>query len=137
MIDRIARYFAGLVIDAQDLAPKALSYAPNWNGRATRTELFVTLLLSFILFGVLSSLLKLVIGPLDDISLVTLTILILLPLGAAAIRRVHDTNRYWVVLLTVFLPYLGWFWLGFYLLQNGTRGPNEYGPDPRERRRRL
>lgn len=48
------------------------------------------------------------------------------------VRRVHDHSMGWNTILIGFIPYVGWAWLGFYLLSKGDIGPNGYGPDPRE-----
>lgn len=50
----------------------------------------------------------------------------------ACVKRAHDRNKSgWWTLLYI-LPYIGWLWafieLGFF---EGTKGPNRFGPDPR------
>lgn len=54
----------------------------------------------------------------------------LLPMLAVTARRLHDTNKSgWWVLLTLVpvlhLAYLAW------ILTNGDKGPNRFGPDPK------
>ncbi len=50
---------------------------------------------------------------------------------AVLVRRLHDVNRsggyFWLTLI----PVIGQIVLIVYLAQEGTRGPNRYGPDPR------
>ncbi|MET0246247.1 MAG: DUF805 domain-containing protein [Sphingomonas sp.] len=48
------------------------------------------------------------------------------------VRRLHDHSMGWNTILIGFIPYVGWAWLGFYLLSRGDIGRNGYGPDPRE-----
>ena len=51
---------------------------------------------------------------------------------AVCIRRARDRNKsgWWALLYII--PYVGWLWalieLGFF---PGTKGPNRFGPDPR------
>lgn len=47
------------------------------------------------------------------------------------VRRLHDIDRsaWWILL--IFLPILGWFALLVFACLDGTRGPNRYGPDPK------
>lgn len=55
----------------------------------------------------------------------------LIPGTAVAVRRLHDVNKtgWWLILL--FVPILGWSALFVMLCFNGTRGTNDYGPDPK------
>lgn len=53
-----------------------------------------------------------------------------LPSLAAAIRRLHDTDKSgWWYLLT-FVPVVGGIVLLIFLLLRGTAGSNRFGPDP-------
>lgn len=53
------------------------------------------------------------------------------PSLAISIKRWHDRDKsgWWV--LIAFIPFIGWLWAlietGFL---EGTKGPNQYGPDP-------
>ena len=54
----------------------------------------------------------------------------LLPLVAAAVRRLHDTDRSgWWILISL-LPLVGQVIFFVFLVTGGTRGPNRFGPDP-------
>ncbi len=73
-----------------------------------------------------------------------------IPQFSAGIRRLHDTNRSGWWMLLGFIPVLGslammmtgsssfallslvGLVLIYFLLLDGTRGPNKYGPDPKE-----
>ena len=50
---------------------------------------------------------------------------------AVAIRRLHDTDRSGWWLLLSFIPILGWIALLVFYCTEGTRGPNQFGPDPK------
>lgn len=58
-------------------------------------------------------------------------IAIILPYLAVIIRRLHDTDRsgWWV--LIAFIPIVGVIVLLVFLILDGTRGENRYGPDPK------
>ncbi|MES2494293.1 MAG: DUF805 domain-containing protein [Pseudomonadota bacterium] len=54
-----------------------------------------------------------------------------IPSLAVAVRRLHDQDRTGWLLLLVFIPILGWFALLVLMCLEGTRGPNRFGPDPK------
>ncbi|MCW1381535.1 DUF805 domain-containing protein [Novosphingobium sp. KCTC 2891] len=55
----------------------------------------------------------------------------LLPALAVSVRRLHDQDRTgWLVLLAL-IPFLGGFALLVLMCLEGTRGPNRFGPDPK------
>ena len=50
---------------------------------------------------------------------------------AVQVRRFHDQDKSgWLVLLG-FIPYVGGIIVLIFMLQEGTRGENRYGPDPK------
>lgn len=51
----------------------------------------------------------------------------------ACVKRAHDRNKSgWWTLLYI-LPYIGWLWALIELgCLEGTKGPNRFGPDPRD-----
>ncbi len=55
-----------------------------------------------------------------------------IPTFALTIRRLHDTNHsgFWV--LIGFIPIIGGLVLLYFMLIEGTRGPNLYGADPKQ-----
>lgn len=55
----------------------------------------------------------------------------LIPSLTVGIRRLHDTDRSGWNLLWWLLPIIGWIVILIYLCQDGTRGRNSYGPDPK------
>ena len=53
-----------------------------------------------------------------------------IPSLAVQVRRFHDQDRSgWMVLLGL-IPYVGGIIVFVFMLLEGTRGPNRYGPDP-------
>ncbi|HEX8192855.1 MAG TPA: DUF805 domain-containing protein [Allosphingosinicella sp.] len=70
------------------------------------------------------------IGVLAIFGLVFLALLI--PSIAVTVRRFHDQDKTgWLYLLT-FIPYVGGIIVFVMMLFEGTRGPNQYGPDPKD-----
>lgn len=56
----------------------------------------------------------------------------LIPAVAVAVRRFHDQDKSgWFVLLN-FVPYVGGLILLVFMCIEGTRGPNRFGPDPKD-----
>jgi len=55
----------------------------------------------------------------------------LVPNLAVSVRRLHDQDKSGWLLLLLFVPVLGWFTLFVFYCSDGTRGPNRYGPDPK------
>ncbi len=54
----------------------------------------------------------------------------IIPSIAVQVRRFHDQDKSgWWVLLNL-IPLFGAFALFIFMLMEGTRGPNRYGPDP-------
>jgi uncharacterized membrane protein YhaH (DUF805 family) len=56
---------------------------------------------------------------------------LLIPSLSVGFRRLHDTDRSAWWLLLILLPLLGWIALLVFYCQEGTRGPNRFGPDPK------
>ena len=56
----------------------------------------------------------------------------LIPSVTVAARRLHDSDRsaWWLLLLLI--PLLGWFVLFIFMVMDGTRGANRFGPDPKD-----
>lgn len=55
-----------------------------------------------------------------------------LPGLAVGVRRLHDTNRSGAAILLALIPIVGGILLLIYMCTEGDRGPNKYGPDPKE-----
>jgi uncharacterized membrane protein YhaH (DUF805 family) len=111
---------------------RLLAYTPTLKGRGTRKEMFAT-------FGVVigvSALLPFLFPGKDDsvlaIAIIALnSVLAMLALGSAVVRRLHDAGRYGRSALVVFFPYVGWLFLLYYLLSQSSEA-NEFGPNPND-----
>ena len=56
----------------------------------------------------------------------------IIPAIAVQVRRFHDQDRSgWFVLLN-FIPYLGSLIVLVFMCLEGTKGPNRFGPDPKD-----
>ena len=122
---------------------KALKQYADFGGRARRTEFWM-----FVLFNVLASavlgLVDRLIGTASVVDaggtlVVTPGLLqglyglaVLIPAIAVAVRRLHDTDRsgWWALLYLV--PLVGQIVLIVFWVIEGTRGPNRFGPDPKQ-----
>lgn len=56
---------------------------------------------------------------------------IFIPNLAVTIRRLHDQDKSGWFYLLAFIPIVGPFILLIFMLIEGTRGPNRFGPDPK------
>ncbi len=117
----------------------------DFEGRSTRTEYWMFVLFQvLVIFGMI--LLMVVAGSLSDgggggeafatIFLILMVIFVLglfIPNLAVQVRRLHDQDKSgWLVLLG-FIPYIGGLIMLVLMCLDGTAGPNQYGPDPKER----
>ena len=108
----------------------------DFSGRSRRKEYWMFLLGVVIVFVVLSmveGLLGLgglvggVYGPLT----LLLALAIFIPALAVQVRRFHDQGRTgWLVLLNL-IPFIGGLIVLVFMVLDGKRGPNQYGPDPK------
>jgi uncharacterized membrane protein YhaH (DUF805 family) len=57
---------------------------------------------------------------------------VFIPNLAVAVRRMHDQDKsgWWILIGLV--PFIGGIWLLILYLIDGTRGPNRFGPDPKQ-----
>ncbi len=56
---------------------------------------------------------------------------VIVPYLAVIVRRLHDTERTGWWILIAFIPFVGVLILLVFLILQGTRGENRYGPDPK------
>ena len=112
----------------------------DFSGRSRRKEYWM-----FVLFQILVMipvvLIGATLGGIDDsgtgsglfLVLIAIVLLIFLVPGLAVqVRRFHDQDKSgWFVLLG-FIPYIGGIILFVFMCLEGTRGPNRFGPDPKD-----
>lgn len=108
----------------------------DFSGRARRKEywMFALLLIvvSFVL-GIVEGVVGLtgMVGPYGPLSALFM-LAIIVPSIAVGVRRLHDTGRSGWWMLIGLVPFIGAIVLLVFYVLEGTRGPNEYGPDPKE-----
>ena len=111
----------------------------NFNGRARRMEYWMfTLFNTLIIFG-LALIAGLFAGgfgsdgpPMIMFGLIGIYVLaVLIPGIAVAVRRLHDTGRSGWWYLISFVPYIGGIILFIFMVIEGNKGSNQYGPDPK------
>lgn len=109
----------------------------DFSGRSRRKEywMFVLgVLIAAIVLGIVESVLGLsgmvghVYGPLTLIFLLA----IIVPSIAVQVRRFHDQDKSgWFVLLAL-IPFVGGLIVLVFMCLEGTKGPNRFGPDPKD-----
>lgn len=100
----------------------------EFNGRARRAEYWYFALVSLGI-SIALAIVGRVIGTTLLSSLYGLAVLV--PGIAVGIRRLHDIDKSGWYLLVLLIPLAGFIWLLVLLCTEGTRGPNQYGPDPK------
>lgn len=58
-------------------------------------------------------------------------LIMFLPMFSASVRRLHDTNKSGWCVLVPMIPFVGGFIFLFFLLSEGNKGENRFGPDPK------
>ena len=112
-----------------DAVRSVLTQYAVFSGRSRRSEYWYYALAYMIAYVVLM-LIDNVLG--TGFLALLLSLALLVPTLAVAIRRLHDTNRSgWWVLISL-IPLVGLILIVF-LATDGTPGPNTYGPDPKGR----
>ena len=113
-----------------------LSQYVGFGGRARRSEYWWFFLFS-VLVSIATAILDVALGTnFEDssngvIGLIA-SLALFLPSLAVAVRRLHDTDRSgWWVLIGL-IPLIGLIVLLVFFVQDGTRGPNRFGPDPKD-----
>lgn len=119
---------------------KALRNYAGFEGRSVRSEFWYFVLGNFIL-GLIASFVDLALGT-DNIGDVQiglvgslLSLALLIPGWAVGCRRLHDIGRSGWWQLIGLIPIVGWILVIVWWATDGERGPNRYGPDPRNEER--
>jgi uncharacterized membrane protein YhaH (DUF805 family) len=112
----------------------------NFQDRARRAEYWWPVLMWFIVsfsLNALSELLTNVPGIGDIlrwppyILYLLFTLACVIPSLSVAVRRLHDKEMSGFWMLLCIFPLIGFFFLLFHFVTEGTPGPNKYGPDPK------
>jgi uncharacterized membrane protein YhaH (DUF805 family) len=114
----------------------------DFSGRSRRKEYWMFILfvviVEVILYAAMFAGADLSTGQLSAGAMVPLLILMVFALGifipslAVIVRRLHDQDKSGWMFLLVFIPLVGPIILIVFMCIEGTRGPNRYGPDPKE-----
>lgn len=118
----------------------------DFQGRSRRKEYWmftlgfaIVLLLGVILFAALGNAkggstdgIVSTIGTTGAVILGIAYLAIIVPSIAVQVRRFHDQDKSgWFVLLA-FIPYIGGLIMLIFMCREGTKGPNRFGPDPKD-----
>ena len=117
----------------QEAVRTCLSKYTQFSGRARRPEYWWFVLFSWLGALVTGLVDRVLFGPDVGIFGVIWGLALLLPAIAVGVRRLHDLGKTGWWLLIGIIPVLGTLLLIYWLVQPGTRGSNEYGPEPRVR----
>ncbi|EHN91608.1 DUF805 domain-containing protein [Escherichia coli] len=107
------------------------------NGRARRKEYWYYRLSVLLLIILISFIMGMMIGIgvpgiNRDVVQWTASIINLILIFSATVRRLHDTGRsgWWFILY--FIPIIGDLVLLIFTVQKGNEGENQFGPDPKQ-----
>ena len=106
----------------------ALKKYAQFSGRSRRKEYWL-----FFLFNLLISISTNILVIVTGISILSqiVSLGLLVPSLAVAVRRLQDTGRSGLNLLWGLLPIIGWIILWCYFCQDSQPGTNQYGPNPK------
>ncbi|TMM56251.1 DUF805 domain-containing protein [Maribacter algarum] len=116
---------------------KVLKQYADFSGRARRQEYWMyTLFNAIIVISLvfLSSMLGEAVGDSEGLIMIPMVLYILavfIPTLAVVVRRLHDQDKSGWYILVRFIPIIGPIWLLVLLCTDGSPGPNQYGPDPK------
>jgi len=123
-----------------DAIKSVLSNYANFNGRAPRSEYWWWVLALIIISFIASLIDAMVIVPVLGADLAAksgglpistiVSLALLIPNIAVAVRRLHDRDMSGWWILIGFVPVIGFLVLLFWYVQRGTDGPNRFGDDP-------
>ncbi|MFE3025993.1 DUF805 domain-containing protein [Nocardia tengchongensis] len=114
----------------------ALTQYVSFSGRARRSEFWwFTLFYYGLLFGaaMFGRALSGAGGSLVSILFPIVLFSLFLPSVSVRVRRLHDAGYSGWCLMVALLPVVGGLILLVFSLQDGIPGPNQYGPDPKNR----
>lgn len=114
----------------------------DFSGRSRRKEYWMfallQILLLFPLLGIAFAMTDLSDGSASGGSMFVFVLLMIVALAlfipslAVQVRRFHDQDKSGWFILLGFIPYVGGLILFVFMCIEGTRGPNRYGPDPKD-----
>ena len=113
----------------------ALKKYAVFSGRSRRKEYWYFYLF-YILFIIVLTFIDVMIGTYDEVAEIGLlggvfVLFMLIPLLAASVRRLHDTDRSGWWLLINLIPLIGVIVFTVFTLQDSKPGENQYGSSPK------
>lgn len=113
-----------------DAVRRCLVFYATFTGRARRSEFWFFWLFNLLAHGVAGILDAAIFGITSPLNAIV-SLLLLVPNLAVAVRRLHDVGRSGWWLLIALVPLLGILVLLIWALRPGEDGPNRFGTDPR------
>ncbi len=109
----------------------------QFEGRSRRKEYWsfaLLMLAAYIVAGIVDGILGMggLIGGLYGPLTLLAALFFVIPSFTVGIRRLHDTGRSGWWLLIGLVPFVGALILLYFFIVEGSRGPNQYGADPKE-----
>jgi uncharacterized membrane protein YhaH (DUF805 family) len=102
-------------------------------GRASRREFWLFVLGGVIISIALSILSSIpVLGWLFRLVYFLYGLALIIPSVTVGIRRLHDTNKTGWLMLLLLIPIVGWIPVLILCALEGTKGKNNYGPEPKD-----
>lgn len=97
----------------------------NFNGRSSRSEYWWFCLFTFIIGAILSLFSGSTAGTIIS---AVVNLALLLPSLGLCVRRMHDIDRWWVLINLI--PLVGWIIFIVWAVKDSQPTPNQYGPVP-------
>ena len=114
---------------------KCMKKYVTFSGRARRTEYWMFVLFNFIFMVIaiaLDNLFKTTVAGLPYGAIYYIySLAVILPGLAVIVRRLHDVDKTGAMIFVALIPLVGPIWLLVLECTEGTRGDNQYGPDPK------
>jgi uncharacterized membrane protein YhaH (DUF805 family) len=115
----------------------------DFSGRSRRKEYWMFVLFQFLVIAALAILAVMAgvlstdsePGPLAYLLMAIFAIIVLgsiVPSISVVVRRFHDQDKSGWMYLIAFIPYIGGLVVFIFMCLEGTRGPNRFGPDPKD-----
>jgi uncharacterized membrane protein YhaH (DUF805 family) len=115
----------------------------DFAGRSRRKEYWMFVLFQILLLVPVVLIASLLGGPSDNPSdpfastgvlvlVVVYLLVFFIPGLAVQVRRFHDQDKSGWFILLGFIPYVGSLIIFVFMCLEGTRGPNRFGPDPKD-----
>lgn len=101
----------------------------NFKGRARRKEYWMFVLFHCIVATILSIIDNAILG--FPVLGLLYYFAALLPTLGLIVRRLHDLGKDWPWILISLIPLVGGIWLFVLMVMEGTKGENQFGPDPK------